>query len=379
MAKLPRKSSPSPSDSPEDRRDDLFTGTPGITPPSPQEIQNDDEEWTLEEPTSAPTPKEAPNPPSEVIVPSPRTLPGKAAAPTPETPTPPPAEVFAVGRRAGPAMPDSSPARVPFGAKPVRQPDSIDEDLPDSLPIRDAHPANSPPFRREPAETEEPSASFSASEEISDSGPVDANPERRAPIDRKGILPAAVLLIVLLVAFGSVLYSNRPEPTPGSARPSPQLPITGALVKITDLASGWRTRQAGDQVSSMDVTLPVPGRKDPDYVPAVRFTTDPASSKPGWLRFIFLDAEGAISGDVRMLRIGPGGIEPGASAAIVSEGRSALVYGSLGFLDRSSFFGYGNGETSRWAVEISESADPNAREADWTKLQTLDIRDATDP
>lgn len=195
---------------------------------------------------------------------------------------------------------------------------------------------------------------------------------------KPGLIAAAVILLALVAVFASVLYTNRPSAPPGTAKSAPSLPITGKLVTLTEVNSGWRARQPGDLVSPVDVVLPTATRLQSEYLPQVQFSFDPATAKPGFLRFIFLDPDRKISGDVRVMKLANGTIEPLSSGALVN-GAGATVYGSLGFLDRPAFVSYASNSDQRWSVEISESSDYNAKEKDWTLLETFDIRNTTLP
>ena len=111
----------------------------------------------------------------------------------------------------------------------------------------------------------------------------------------------------------------------------------------------------------------------------MKFNTDPAATKAGFLRFIFLDPDGKISGDVRVVKVNGGTIEALSSGAVASGPGTATVYGSLGFMDRPGFVAYATGSDTRWSVEVSESADYNAKEEGWTKLDTFDLSNTSDP
>ena len=187
------------------------------------------------------------------------------------------------------------------------------------------------------------------------------------------------MLVALLALFIGILYANRPDGRPTTSSAEPTLPLTGQVASLSAVDSGWRSRQPGDLVSTVDVTLPTPSRQQSALLPMVKFTTDPAATKTGFLRFIFLDPDGKISGDVRVVKVNGGVIEPLSSGAIASGPGTAIVYGSLGFMDRPGFIAYATGSNTRWSVEVSESADYNAKEEGWRKLETFDLSNASDP
>ena len=352
MAQPPRKSSSSRRSQDTPPPEDLFAGD-AATPPA--------EEWTLDDP--APTS----NIPSRPRIGS-----------LPAQPIPPAAtEGFESNPKVqadeSPELPGevTPPATLPSPPQPeavIHDPFHIDDELPVLPPVA---PVPAVPREHE-TEPESDFESRSSPEETEAALP----PPRQ---DRFGLATAAALLVALLAIFGVILYANRPASATANSRALPDLPIAGKIMTITDLKSGWHTRQPADRVSTVDVTLPTPSRQQPALLPQVQFSCDPTSSKNGFLRFIFFDPDGKISGDVRVVKLAGGTIDPLSSGAEVAGPGSALVYGSLGFMDRPGFVAYASGSSPRWSVKVSESSDYNANEAGWTLLQTFDIRNVVDP
>lgn len=379
MANPPRKSSFRRSEDPTPSVGDLFDGKP-TSPP----VSSDPDEWTLEEPT-APVRPRGPSLPAHLVPHSPPTdfesHPASAASSVAGTPVPEAIEVPDAVADPVPA-PTAVPAAVPFRpdhAPLPPPPDNafdLDEDLP-ALPARKGadFPGNVPLGQGLTKEVEE----FSTDGNLHDELPEESAPPVPARRDVFGLVAAAVVLLGLLGLFAGILYSNRPMPGGTPSQTAPRLPLVGSLLTLPDVTSGWRSRQPGDLVSTVDVSLPTPSRQPPAFVPEVRFTVDAAASKTGFLRLIFLDPDGKISGDVRVLKITGNSIDPLGSGAVVTTPGSAAVYGSLGFIDRAGFVSYASSATPRWSVEVSESTDSNAKEADWTKLQTFEIRNSTAP
>ncbi len=359
MAPPPRKSSSSRRSEETPPPEDLFAGDAAAAPA---------EEWTLDEPAAA----------GSNLPPRPR------AGALPAQPIPP-AQTggFESNPKAQPNIDPSLeiPESVPLTAAPtppaapatgVPDPFEIDDELPVVAPVVRV----TPPTPETGPESESESDGSARPDQTETPEAPDSAP---APPDRFGLATAAALLTTLLVIFGVILYVNRPTSEPATSRALPDLPITGNIVTLTDIKSGWRSRQPADRVSTVDVTLPTPSRQQPALLPVVQFTCGPASGKTGFLRFIFFDPDGKISGDVRVVKLSDGSIDPLSSGAVVAGPGGALVYGSLGFMDRPGFVAYASSSSPRWSVEVRESSDYNAKEAGWTLLQTFDIRNTVDP
>lgn len=357
MANPPRKpGSRRPQDRPEPM-DDLFAEddepleAQATAPSSPAD------DWDIELDAPAPSRARTALPAEPIPLASSDFESNPAAAPSPA-----PLSTSSAAIPAGQAPP--VPSASPPSPAPVSDPFQIDDDLPLPAPrAREYKPTPEPELPVLPPEDFTPSTTASG----------------EAPALRRhtgGLLLAAVVLLGLFSVFAGVLYSNRPISAQATVNARPTLPMSGQLVTISELSTSWRTRQPGDIVSTVDITLPAPGRAQPAYLPEVKFTLDSGTSKSGFIRFIFLDPDGKISGDVRVLKINGSSINPMASGAIVS-GSSATIYGSLGFMDRPGYIAYATGGTTRWAVEVSESSDYNAKEAGWNKLDTFELRNST--
>ncbi len=377
MANPPRKSSSRRSQDPSKPMDDLFAGKldPAATPAAP-------DDWTLEEPAPSPRSRGGALP----VQPIPNTAPVEFES-NPAMPAPSPDEEFLPDALPPPApeaaesisqaLPAPPPERAPVPAAPD-DPFEIDEELP-ILPPRPAEPPAEPgPSGAGQANSEEPEE-FSARDEDGAAPQESAAPTAPARRDVVGLASAAIVMLSLLGVFSAILYMNRPAAEGSGSQTAPLLPLAGQLVTLPEVTSGWRSRQPGDLVSMVDVSLPSPSRQQPAFVPEVRFSVDPAATKAGFLRFIFLDPDGKISGDVRVVKVNGNAIDPMASGASVTASGTTAVYGSLGFMDRAGFVSYASSISPRWSVEVSESIDYNAKEAGWTKLQTFDIRNTTAP
>lgn len=387
MAQLPRKSSASRNSVPTPPAEDLFAASDPIAPEPSSAPTFDDstpEEWLIEDNAPASLPAKPISLPSAFApaspVPQPQSayhLPSLRADGTPSNVPPSPAPADRIPQVAPATRKPERSDPTPIVAE-THDPFEINEELP---PV----PASSPAVKVVPEPTSRNAAFHEAGSENptstgSSSSPVPAEHSGApAPRNPASWLGAAAILAALVCLFIGVLYTNRPTSDPNPSRAEPRLPLSGQIATLPALDSGWRTRQPGDLVSTVEITLPVPSRQPSELVPQVQFTIDPAATKTGFLRFIFLDPDGKISGDVRVLKVSGGTIDPLASGGILSGTATATVYGSLGFMDRPSYVAYATGPTTRWSVEISESTDSNAREEGWTKLETFELRNASAP
>lgn len=381
MAKPPRKSS-SPSQDTPDSVDDPFAGEIAPVPEGTIIPEDLPEEWLLDDadvaahqpapkprsgmlsslPGSSPTPSgrlfesdhEASLPPMALPLPEP-----KSKAETKPTPAKP--------SHALESKPTAAPKPEPEPEPPLAvlvDPFHIDDELP-SVPQR-------PPIIEDEPEADPPPIVFA------DDGSESAEKPSPGELKKTGLLVAGILTLAVLGVFCWIVYSGLPESAEATALSKPSLPMKGQVVTVTEATSGWRARQKDDLISIVEVFLPAPSREQAALVPQVKFTIDPASTKNGFIRFIFFNGESRISGDVRILSVGGGTMQPMISGALI-EGANATVYGSVGFMDRPGFVGYATDESTRWFVEISESTDYNAKESGWTRLQTFNIKDSSAP
>lgn len=371
MAHSPRKPSPGRQPTPSAPADDLFGSD---FPSADSTLEPPPENWTLDDGPSAPAKQTSLPPatslPSAQPVPvSPVSVPGKN---TFESNPNPPADAILEAVPVPARTVSGSPAPRPVAE--VYDPFDIDEELPAPIPPLDPLPVlpgdSGPPPAPEEFHVASPD---DASEEAPPSEHLSAGTLKPA-----GMIAVAVVLIALMGSFIGILYLNRPAAEIRDSRRAPTVPLAGGIATLSAIESGWRSRQSGDLVSTVDVTLPTPSRQTSALLPQVKFTLDSAATKAGFLRFIFLDPDGKISGDVRVVKVNGGTIEPLSSGAVLSDPGTAAVYGSLGFMDRPGFVAYAASDTARWSVEVSESADYNAKQDGWTKLETFDLRNTND-
>ena len=358
MAQSPRKSSASRKPVAPDPAADLFNATAGEEASQPVK----DEQWNLDEGTAS-LPKVGSVPRASPVRVTPITQPVSGSF---ESNPRSAAESIPEALAAKPASPAPQPVAEPH------DPFKIEDDLPPVSADRFPTSPDNDPLPATPRVLPGEIVSLEQTDPLS-------RPRPQANWSRTGLWVAITLLGGVLALFFGILYVNRPDGEIRNARPLPTVPLVGRVAVLSAINSGWRTRQSRDLVSMVDIVLPSPSRQPPDLVPEVRITIDPAASRGGFLRFIFLDPDGKISGDVRVVKVSGAVLEPLSSGAHITVPGSAAIYGSLGFMDRPAYVAYATGSSSRWSVEVSESADYNAREEGWTKLDTFDIRNAGEP
>lgn len=287
-----------------------------------------------------------------------------------------------------PARPNSSPPAVPdeiFGhggfspgksslsrgsPAPIQQ----DEDVfqtGDSLP-------EPTPRDRESAREDRKEMDSSEQGEDGEPGPEDDKlPDGKsalaAPGGKMGLIAALVAILALVGGYAAALHASRPNTTESSADVVPNVPMNGEIATVTKVESGWRARRPSDRVSTIDTILPDISRAEPTLLPEVKFSIDPVKSKEGYLRFIFLDPDGQISGDVLVVKVSHGKLESESGSAEVISPTEAAVYCSFGFLDTPSFIAYATNDGPRWHVEISESSDYNSGESGWKRLGFFEV------
>ncbi|MDB6134971.1 MAG: hypothetical protein JWM59_3214 [Verrucomicrobiales bacterium] len=261
----------------------------------------------------------------------------------------------------GPVAPSRAAARDPAAAR--QEGKKNEEEVEEMRPARPRREAEAPPEVTAPAPT--PAAGTSASRSW----------WHTSKTEKLGI--AAVLAVMLIMAgiFSSSLYAGRPASADSSAQAVPSLPMKGNVATITKIDTLWRPTKTSDRVSMVDTLLPEVSRYPSALLPEVKFSIDPGASKTGFLRFLFLDSDGQITGDVLVLKVNQGKLESVNSGAEVASPTDGVLYCSLGFLDKASYMSYALSGLRRWSVEISESTDYSAREEGWKRLGLFEVRD----
>lgn len=262
---------------------------------------------------------------------------------------------------------------VEFEPTPEPEPEPVRE-VPRSEKAAEIEPAqtsdgeNEEPsdFDRAPSSGRKPSAQRSAAEQATEK----AKQPKSLPDKIKFWAAVAVLPIVLLVTFG-ILLSRKPTADVVELKLKPSLPITGSLVKIASVESGWRTKRDGDRVSAEEEPLT---RKTifPDKLPQLKLRVEP-SAKNSFLRILFLRGDGKIAGDPRVIKIVDGKLQStGRGEEVVSDSECVLV-ASTGLPGQAHLIDYFSGNQPRWSVEISESSDYQSRGEGWKTLDTFAI------
>jgi hypothetical protein len=273
---------------------------------------------------------------------------------TPASPEPSP--VFA------PTHPASAPAPAPAPAAPLN---SHDFDLPDL-----------PPVAATTAAAESDLDSFLARPitPLSAAAPRAPRPPLSL-IEKASLAIASAILLGFAFWFASTIIKSNPKDGFVKSSHWPNLPISGTIARITSASAAWRPTRPTDNVGRVESSLPFPGLRAPAIIPSVSFAIEPAPNASGFLRFLFVDSTGRSSGDVRVARIENGQLKPTERAAFtITNGSSAEVHGSVGFLDLPSFLSYTASTERRWHVEVSECSRADAPDRDWSRLAVFDLR-----
>jgi hypothetical protein len=273
---------------------------------------------------------------------------------TPASPEPSP--VFA------PAHSAPAPAPAPAPAAPLNSPDF---DLPDL-----------PPAAATTAAAESDLDSFLARPitPLSAAAPRAPRPPLSL-IEKASLAIASAILLGFAFWFASTIIKSNPKDGFVNSSHWPNLPISGTIARITSASAAWRPTRPTDNVGRVESSLPFPGLRAPTIIPVVSFAIEPAPNASGFLRFLFVDSTGRSSGDVRVARIENGQLKPTERAAFtITNGPSAEVHGSVGFLDLPSFLSYTASTERRWHVEVSECSRADAPDRDWSRLAVFDLR-----
>ena len=273
-----------------------------------------------------------------------------------------------------PASPEPSPVFAPTPTPAPSAPlNSPEFDLPDLPP---ATPTATPTTTTATAPTASDLDSFLA-RPITPLSP-SAPHARRPPlslIEKASLAIASAILIGFALWFGSTIIKSNPKDGLVESSHWPKLPISGTIARITSASASWRPTRPTDNVGRVESSLPFPGLRAPAIIPVVSFSIEPAPNASGFLRFLFVDSTGRSSGDIRVARIENGQLKPTERAAFtITNGTSAEVHGSLGFLDLPSFLSYTASPERRWHVEVSECSRADAPDRDWSRLAVFDLR-----
>ena len=194
-------------------------------------------------------------------------------------------------------------------------------------------------------------------------------------IEKASLAIASAILLGFAFWFASTIIKSNPKDGFVKSSHWPNLPISGTIARITSASASWRPTRPTDNVGRVESSLPFPGLRAPAIIPVVSFAIEPAPNASGFLRFLFVDSTGRSSGDVRVARIENGQLKPTERAAFtITNGPSAEVHGSVGFLDLPSFLSYTASTERRWHVEVSECSRADAPDRDWSRLAVFDLR-----
>ena len=193
-------------------------------------------------------------------------------------------------------------------------------------------------------------------------------------LDRIGKIAAMILVPLIFVGVFYTILNKRPVSTEISAKAKPNLPIDGKLVKISEASTGWRERTEDDRVSPESQLLSK-GTVYPSKLPELHLKLSSASPN-AFLRVLFINSDGKIAGDPKVIKVVNGKIQPSGSGGdkVISD-QECTVAASTGLQTTRHLFDYLRGNQNRWSVEISESADYQAKSDDWKLLDSFAIAD----
>ncbi len=193
-------------------------------------------------------------------------------------------------------------------------------------------------------------------------------------LDRIGRIAALILVPLLFVAVFYTILKKGPTPEAPAAKAKPSLPLEGKLIKISEISTGWRQRNEADRVSP-EAQLLTKQTVYPSELPELHLKLTP-SAPSAFLRILFLNSEGKIAGDPKVIKVVDGKIQlPGTNGDTLIGNLECKVAASTGLQSDRHLKDYLRGNQNRWSVEISESADYQAKGDDWKLLDTFAIAD----
>ena len=193
-------------------------------------------------------------------------------------------------------------------------------------------------------------------------------------LDRIGRLAALILVPLLFVAVFFTILKKRPIAEQSAAKVGPSLPISGKLVQISQATTGWRDRTESDRVSP-EMQLLTRATVYPSQLPELQLKLTP-SSPNAFLRVLFIDSDGEIAGDPKIIKVLDGKIQPtGTSGDKIINDTECAVAASTGLQTDRHLEDYLRSSRSRWSVKISESNNYQAKDDDWKLLDTFAIAD----
>ncbi len=193
-------------------------------------------------------------------------------------------------------------------------------------------------------------------------------------LDRIGRIAALILVPLLFGAVFFTILKKRPIAEDAQAKAKPSLPIAGKLVEISEATTGWRDRTESDRVSP-EMQLLTRTTVYPSRLPELRLKLNP-STPNSFLRVLFMNGEGKIAGDPKIIKVLNGKIQAtGATGDKVLSDVECTVAASTGLQTDRHLQDYLRSDQSRWSVKISESADYQAKDDDWKLLDTFAIAD----
>ncbi len=207
-------------------------------------------------------------------------------------------------------------------------------------------------------------------ESLAETQPVVSNPK----LERIGRIAALILVPLVFVGIFYTLLNKRPIVDVQAVNARPTLPITGQLLQIPEVTTGWRERTEGDRVSP-EARLLSRAQIYPTKLPELhlKVSTKAASA---FLRILFINSEGKIAGDAKVVKIQDGKIQaPGGTGDHLLNDQECAIAATTGLQTDYHLSDYLRSTQPRWKVEISESSNYQAKGDEWRLLDTFAIAD----
>ena len=247
----------------------------------------------------------------------------------------------------------------------------------ETAPIADAGPASVEVQPSDRGENEENEEETEAPVKKSRRREVQGLPSVQRPANpRLELIGKIVVWGLLPLIFIGVFYTilkNRPTSEARIFKAKPSLPISGQLVQVSEISSGWRPRSEADRVRP-EMQAITKTSVFPSHLPMIKLKFAPETQN-GFLRVLFFNSDGKIAGDARVIKIVQGRAEATSAGEEVTGDHECTVSGSAGLQSANHLTDYLAGGQVRWSVEISESSDYQAKGDEWKLLESFALAD----
>lgn len=195
----------------------------------------------------------------------------------------------------------------------------------------------------------------------------------RPEVERIFHIAAMILVPLVFIAVFWAFLMKSGGTGEVELKKSPTLPMVGNLLTIEESTTGWRDRNEKDRVSP-ERELITREMVFPNKLPVVKVKISP-NVKNSFLRILFLNSEGKIAGDQRVVKMVDGKFVASGEGEQVTSNVECEVTASTGLQTERHFKDYLASSQKRWSVEISESSSYQAQGDEWKVLDTFAIAD----